>query len=84
MNWRTIGAIGDLVGGIAVLATRVYLAIQVRQNTNSVRGAAEMESGRMRMEWHAIAASDPHLAEIWEKAMQNSQSLLWQELDRFR
>ena len=84
MNWEAIGAIGDLVGGIAVLATLVYLAIQVQQNTNSVRGAAEMESGRMRMDWHAIAASDPHLAEIWEKAMQNSQSLSWQELGRFR
>ena len=32
MNWEAIGAIGELVGGIAVIATLIYLAIQVRQS----------------------------------------------------
>jgi hypothetical protein len=31
--------IGEFVGGIAVIATLVYLAIQIRQNTRSVRSA---------------------------------------------
>ena len=84
MNWEAIGAIGDMIGGIAVLVTLAYLAIQVRQNTNSVRGAAEMESGRMRMDWHAIPAHDPDLGEIWEKAMLDPKSISWQELGRFR
>lgn len=33
MTIQDLGAIGDLVGGVAVLVTLVYLAIQVRQNT---------------------------------------------------
>jgi hypothetical protein len=33
MNWAAIGAIGELVGGIAVIGTLVYLASQIRQNT---------------------------------------------------
>ena len=33
MNWDAIGAIGELVGGIAVVGTLIYLATQVRQNT---------------------------------------------------
>jgi hypothetical protein len=33
MTVQDMGAIGDLVGGIAVLVTLVYLAIQIRQNT---------------------------------------------------
>jgi len=32
MNWEAIGAIGDLVGGVAVIATLIYLALQVRQS----------------------------------------------------
>ena len=32
MNWEAIGAIGELVGGIAVIATLIYLAIQVRHS----------------------------------------------------
>ena len=33
MNWDAIGAIGEIVGALAVLATLIYLAIQVRQNS---------------------------------------------------
>ena len=32
MNWEAIGAVGELVGAIAVLTTLVYLAVQVRQS----------------------------------------------------
>ena len=37
MDIMELGAIGELVGGVAVLATLVYLAIQIRQNTASNR-----------------------------------------------
>ena len=33
MNWTALGAIGELVGGVAVIGTLIYLATQVRQNT---------------------------------------------------
>ena len=32
MNWEAAGAIGELLGALAVLATLVYLAVQVRQS----------------------------------------------------
>ena len=31
MNWQAMGAMGELLGAIAVLATLVYLAVQVRR-----------------------------------------------------
>ena len=31
MNWAALGAIAELIGGVAVLITLVYLATQVRQ-----------------------------------------------------
>ncbi|MCZ6719870.1 MAG: hypothetical protein O6944_12065 [Gammaproteobacteria bacterium] len=37
MNWVAIGAIGELVGGAAVIATLIYLAVQLRQNTKGIR-----------------------------------------------
>jgi hypothetical protein len=33
MNWEAIGAVGEVLGGLAVLVTLIYLSIQVRQNT---------------------------------------------------
>ena len=34
MNWDAVGAVGEILGALSVVATLVYLAIQVRQNSN--------------------------------------------------
>ncbi|MGK0260854.1 MAG: hypothetical protein ACI96M_004308, partial [Candidatus Azotimanducaceae bacterium] len=39
MNWEAIGAVGEIIGAIAVLATLVYLAMQMRQNTQAMKSA---------------------------------------------
>jgi hypothetical protein len=40
MNWEAIGAIGEVVGAAGVIASLIYLAAQIRQNTRSVEAAA--------------------------------------------
>ena len=35
MNWEALGAIGELVGAIAVLITLVYLSLQIRENSKA-------------------------------------------------
>jgi hypothetical protein len=37
MNWQAIGAVGELIGGIAVVLSLIYIAIQMRQNTRQIR-----------------------------------------------
>jgi len=39
MSLSELADFGELVGGIAVVASLVYLALQVRQNTRAVRGS---------------------------------------------
>ena len=39
MRWDAIGAIGESIGAVAVLATLIYLAIQMRQNTQAMKSA---------------------------------------------
>ena len=34
MNWDAVGAIAELAGAIAVVATLIYLTVQVRQNSD--------------------------------------------------
>jgi hypothetical protein len=36
MNWDALGAIGEVIGAIAVLATLFYFGIQIRQNNRNV------------------------------------------------
>ena len=40
MNILELGAIGELVGGVAVIASLIYVGLQVRQNTRVMRGQA--------------------------------------------
>ena len=37
MNWDAIGAIGEIIGAIAVVATLFYLARQIKDNAQQVR-----------------------------------------------
>jgi len=37
MNWDAIGAIGEIVGAVAVFITLVYLSLQIRQNAIQAR-----------------------------------------------
>ena len=37
MNWEAIGAVGEVFGALGVIATLGYLAVQIRQNTKTVR-----------------------------------------------
>ncbi len=40
MDWNVVGALGEIVGAIAVIVTLGYLAIHMRQNTASVGASA--------------------------------------------
>lgn len=42
MTLQDIGSIGELVGAIATLATLVYLAVQVRQNSKQMADSARL------------------------------------------
>ena len=37
MNWDAIGAIGEIIGAIAVLVTLIYLSVQIRQSSETQR-----------------------------------------------
>ena len=39
MNWDALGAVGELVGAIAVVITLVYLAVQVRQSNSAAKSS---------------------------------------------
>jgi hypothetical protein len=40
MNWEAIGAIANVLTAVGVIATLIYLAIQIRQNTKAVRSSS--------------------------------------------
>ena len=64
MNWEAIGAIGELAGAIAVVATLFYLARQIRQsNAQGRRGELSATLQQISVARMAIA-QDEDLAEL--------------------
>jgi hypothetical protein len=64
MSWEAIGAIGDFVGGLAVVASLIYLATQVRhsarvteENTREVGAAARDAVFGSFSRWRALAVN---------------------------
>jgi hypothetical protein len=89
MNWDAIGAIGEIVGAIAVVATLGYLAVQTRYarqsmdaNTKAIRSAARIESGRYWSEEGIQLAVSPDMAGILARGLENAQDLDDEERER--
>ncbi len=62
MNWDAIGAIGEILGAIAVLGTLIYLAAQIRQNTASVTTATYESMMAGITDINLVVASNPEVA----------------------
>jgi len=43
MNWDAIGAVGEIIGAMAVVISVVYLGVQIRRQTDQARLAATRE-----------------------------------------
>ena len=43
MNWEAVGAIGEVVGALGVIATLLYLAIQIRRSTAQARSDSHIK-----------------------------------------
>lgn len=64
MGLQDLGALGEAIGGIAVIFTLIYLAIQVRQNTRATAAQAELNSDRLALELTLPVALDRDFARL--------------------
>jgi len=78
----TLGNIGDFVGGIAVVVTLIYLALQVRQNTSALKAASwqVVVSGARQS---ANLRSDPTIAPAFAKGLSNYPNMPIQDVSSF-
>jgi hypothetical protein len=73
MNWEAIGAIAELIGGVAVLITLIYLSIQIKQNSRIQRQHNVTEQTNRCIDAGRLLASDPEFADIFAKALNNME-----------
>jgi hypothetical protein len=66
MNWDAVAAIAETAGALLVVATLVYVSIQIRQNTENARAATELEVSRRFSEVSKRILDDAELQRIWD------------------
>ena len=64
MSWEAIGAIAELVGAVAVLASLLYLANQIKQNTEVARSVARQGIAETAIAEASSVVDHPDLAEL--------------------
>jgi hypothetical protein len=83
MDIMELGAIGELVGGVAVIASLVYVGLQIRQNTGAMRAASAQNLVTVSTNGHFLLAADNGLAEIIQRGFPHPEGLKDHERSRF-
>ena len=83
MNWDAVGAIAESVGALGVIFSLIYLALQVRQNTQQVRLSRFQETSSTLQDGFA-PIYQPGNIEIWFRGHQRPDELDEQDALIFR
>jgi hypothetical protein len=78
-----LGDLGDFLGGVGVIVTLAYLAIQIRRNTQEVRSASLDAVAASHMEFQRSVWGDPVLTKLWFDGMSGRVALPADEGRRF-
>ena len=73
MNWEAVQAVAELSAAIGVLLSLAYVAIQIRQNTASVRAGTVARSSEILSRLRDKLWSDVGAARIYERALSGDE-----------
>jgi hypothetical protein len=79
MTIQDLGSVGELIAAIATVATLIYLALQIRQNTNATRAASFHAITDSMNHVNVAVAQNPGLARIWLAGTADRSSLSEEE-----
>src|SRR4030095_2776191 len=83
MRLNDLANLGQIIGAIAVVISLIYVALQIRQNTNAVRSATAQTVHEPFATWYGLVAADGELARIVANGLRDYGSLSEQERVRF-
>ena len=83
MNLNDLANLGQIVGALAVVVSLIYVAYQIRQNTNAVRSATAQAVHEHFASWYHLLASDAELSQVVVNGLRDYTSLSEQDRVRF-
>ena len=83
MDWETISAVSEFIAAIAVVASLLYLAVQVRDGKNSTISATHYQVTESINAAYSSIAENPELSRIYIQGNYDPSKLTRDELPRY-
>ena len=83
MSIQDWGAVGEIVGGVAVIATLLYLATQLRQTNKAIRSSSFHEVQNSWLHINGWLVTNESVARIWRIGIVDAEQLTDDEFMQF-
>jgi hypothetical protein len=75
MNWEAISAVGESIGGIAVIASLIYLGLQTRSNAKATEGLVRRQIADSSQLAYLTAVESPEFSSLVTRALMSNSEL---------
>ena len=75
MNWEAIGALSEIIGAVAVVVSLIYLAVQIKRNTDLAKTEYHTSSASSAARFQDWKAANPENARIFRTGMLDFRAL---------
>jgi hypothetical protein len=83
MNIESMANYAEVIGGIAVIVSLIYVGVQIRSNTSTVRSAATQSVHEAFATWYRMLAADANLTQLVTDGLRDYSSLSETDKGRF-
>lgn len=84
MDLKKIALLAEIVGGVGIIVSIIYLALEVSENTKNTQIANHLALIEQASEFRYLRMTNPELVEIALKGSSNATSLSEVDQSRFR
>ena len=75
MNLQDLASVAEIVGGVAVVISLIYVGLQVNSSTSAIRSAATSEATTAVQSWYLEMGSNRQASDIWFNALTSPEPL---------
>ena len=75
MNWEAVGALSEVIGAVAVIASLIYLAIQVRSSSRATRATVHLALYDSDAQFYSLLLSDSALRNLFDQVVAGDPEL---------
>jgi hypothetical protein len=75
MNLQDLASLAEIVSGVAVVVSLIYVGIQVNESTAAIRSSAASDATRAVQSWYLEMGTNRQASDVWFNAMRSPDPL---------